>query len=216
MSTRIPNSPPLPGPAPVPPAPPDGKPYRYGMTRGGWHGYADTAEELAALLITGYELLAGDSMRLRARIGYGAGVRIPIQARVTANRDLGACTAEQRAIVLGTRDTPPPVTEWLAPVPLVLVSSFYAPGGLLQRPVPAPGCEIIWIDPQTCQSLLTSLHAAGWISLASCDHGPATGPGMLTGLDPGADDHVKGAERTLKVRIGPRTRSGGCLRFSLT
>jgi hypothetical protein len=172
MPTRIPNSSQA-GPAPAPPARPDGQPYRYEMIYGAWRGYADTAGELAGLLIPGYDKLTDDTARLRARIHYAADVHVPLQASVAADGDLGACTAEQRAILLGARDKPPAVTEWQAPVPLVLVSSFYAPDGPLPRPAPAPGSEIIWIEPQTSDSLLSSLHAAGWISLAGRGDEPA-------------------------------------------
>lgn len=168
MATRIQNTREAAAP-PAPPTRPDGQPYQFEMIYAGgvWRGYADTEDELAALLITGYDQLAGETERLRARIGYAADVHVPIQASVAADGDLAACTDGQRAVLLGARDTPPAVTEWAARVPLVLVTSFYAPDGLLPRPAPAAGAEIIWIDPRTSAALLTSLHAAGWISLAS-------------------------------------------------
>jgi hypothetical protein len=170
MSTRIPNTSQA-GRPPTPPARPDGQPYQYEMVYGAWRGYADTTDELAALLIPGYDQLTDNTARLTARIRYATDVHVPLQASVAADGDLSACTGEQRALLLGARDTPPAVTAWQAPVPLVLVSSFYEPAGPLPRPAAAAGSEIIWIEPQTSDTLLASLHAAGWITLAS--RGPA-------------------------------------------
>jgi len=139
-------------------------------------GYADTTADLAGLLIAGYDQLTDPQDRLRARIRYATDAHVPIQAEFAASvpQDLGACTPAQREVLLGTRDTPPAVSNWPAPVPLVLVTSFYAPAG--ERPRPAEdGGQIIWIDPATDDSLLTSLHDTGWI-IVSRRTGPA-GPG---------------------------------------
>lgn len=153
---------------PAPPAAQDGEPYPYEMiyADGSWRGYADRPGELLALLIDGYADLDDDDARLRERIRYAVDVSVPLQAEAAAEGDVGACTAEQRAILLGTRDVLPAVTEWSAPVPLVLVSSFYAPDGPQLRPEPAGG-DITWLDPATDESLLTSLHNARWISVAA-------------------------------------------------
>jgi hypothetical protein len=160
------------------PANPGGSPYRHEMICGTWRGYSDTTEGLTALLIAGYDELPEGTTRLRARIGYATDAHVPIQATIAAAGNLQACSSEQQAILLGTRDSPPTLTLWQAPVPLVLVSSFYAPGGLLPRPAPAPGSEIIWINPHTSETLLESLHTAGWITLAAAGDGgrSAAGP----------------------------------------
>ena len=152
----------------APPAGPDGQPYPYEMIYAGgtWRGYADNPGELLTLLIDGYAELEDDEARLRARIQYAVDVSVPLQAEAAAEGDLASCTGEQHAVLLAPRDVPPSVTEWDAPVPLVLVTSFYSPAGPLPRPAPAGLGEIIWIDPQTEQSLLTSLYDAGWINLA--------------------------------------------------
>jgi hypothetical protein len=164
--TRIPN--PRQGARlPAPPARPDGQPYPFEMiyADGSWRAYADTPAELLALLIEGYTDLEDDEARLRERIRYAVDVSVPLQAGAAAEGDVGSCTEEQRDVLLGTRDVPPAVTEWSAPVPLVLVTSYYAPEGPQPRPVEAGG-DITWLDPQTDESLLTSLHNATWISVA--------------------------------------------------
>lgn len=154
---------------PAPPAAPGGQSFPYEMIYGGGsrRGYADSPGELVTLLIGGYAELADDQARLRARIQYAVDVSVPLQADAAAGGDLGDCTGRQRAVLLAPRDVPPSVTEWAAPVPLVLVTSFYAPVGALPRPVLAGAGTITWIDPQTEESLLTSLYEAGWINLAA-------------------------------------------------
>jgi len=166
MSTRIPNtSGSLPPPAP--PAQPDGRPYQYELIHASWRGYADTHAELTALLIAGYDQLAGDEERLAARLRHAADVQVPIQAQLAAEGDLAGCGEEDRAVLLAPRDTPPAVAEWRAPVPLALVTSFYAPHAARPRPqASAPG-QIAWIDPSTDESLLRSLHDAGWVTLSA-------------------------------------------------
>jgi hypothetical protein len=165
---RIQNSSRRPRP-PVPPAAPGGQPFPYEMVYGGgsWRGYADDPGELLTLLIDGYAELDDDQARLRARIQYAVDVSVPLQAEAAAEGDLGGCTGAQLAVLLAPRDVPPSVTGWAAPVPLVLVTSFYAPAGELPRPVAAGAGKITWIDPQTDKSLLVSLHGAGWINLAT-------------------------------------------------
>jgi hypothetical protein len=93
-------------------------------------------------------------------------VSVPLQAEAAAEGEVGGCTEEQRAVLLGARDVQPAVAEWSAPVPLVLVTSYYAPDGPQPRPVEAGG-DITWLDPQTDESLLLSLHNARWISVAA-------------------------------------------------
>ena len=120
---------------PTPPAREDGRPYPFEMiyADGSWRAYADTLEELLALLIEGYSDL-DDEARLRERIRYAVDVSVPLQASAAAEGDVGSCTEEQRTVLSGTRDVPPAVTEWSAPVPLVLVTSYYAPDGPQPRP----------------------------------------------------------------------------------
>jgi hypothetical protein len=165
MSARIPNS--TRGDAPPePPARPDGHPYQYELVTDAWRGYADTFSELAGLLIDGYADLAAEDQPA-ARLRYAADVQAPLQAVVTVAGDLAACSAADREVLLGPRDKPPSVRSWQAPVPLVLVSAFYEPDGTLPRPRAAAGGQILWIDPATDQTLLVSLHEAGWITVSA-------------------------------------------------
>jgi hypothetical protein len=166
MSVRIPNSTTA-GPPPVPPVRGDGQPYEFELICDGWRGYAETWEELAGLLIDGYDQAGSDEGRLEARLRYAADVQVPLQAGFAASGALDGCGEEERAVLLGARDEPPRLPSWQAPVPLVLVTSFYAPAGQLPRPQAAGDGEIIWIDPQTAESLLRSLHAAGWIAVSA-------------------------------------------------
>jgi hypothetical protein len=153
----------------APPARPGGGPFPFEMIYAGdsSRGYADSPGELLTLLLDGYAALADDASRLRARIQYAVDVSVPLQAEAAAEGDLDGCDGGQRAVLLAPRDVPPAVTEWAAPVPLVLVTCFYAPAGPPPRPVPAGPGVITWIDPLTEESLLRSLHDASWISLAA-------------------------------------------------
>jgi hypothetical protein len=50
-------------------------------------------------------------------------------------------------------------------VPLVLVSAFYQPDGPVPRPQADGGGQVLWIDTATEETLLASLHGAGWITV---------------------------------------------------
>jgi hypothetical protein len=131
---------------------------------GRWRGYANAEADLVGLLIDDYQGLDSDR-RAEARVRYAFDVHVPLQADLAEPAALGMCTPEQRAVILGPRDTPPAVDDWDAPVPLVLVTTFYAPDGA--RPRPRGDAEsVIWIDPGTDETLLASLAAAGWLTVA--------------------------------------------------
>jgi hypothetical protein len=168
MVTRVRNS--TAGEPPPPPAVgPDGQPCRLEMiyAGGSWRGYADTPAELMSLLIEGYEDLPPAEQTV-ARLRYAVDVHVPVQASLAAAGPMDACTPGEREVVLSPRDHPPEVPVWDAPVPLVLVSAFYAPAGPRLRPRAGRG-EIVWIDPGSDGALLESLAAAGWIGLAVRD-----------------------------------------------
>lgn len=164
MSTRIPN--PAQGSSPPdPPARPDGQPYPYELITPAWRGYADDFAGLASLLLDGYGEPGTEEERQEARLRYAADVQVPIQADLAAGKELQECSEQEKDVLLAPRDTPPAVREWRAPVPLVLVTTFYQPHGDLPRPdVSGPG-QIMWIDPGSDESLLVSLHQAGWITV---------------------------------------------------
>ncbi|GAA3090438.1 hypothetical protein GCM10020001_001930 [Nonomuraea salmonea] len=164
-----------------PPAAPrhaDGRPYLYEMIHaaGALRGYADEPAELVAMLIPGYGELGDDSGRAVARIRLALDVQVRLQAELAAGR-LGECGPEERAVLLGGRHEPPALAEWTAPVPLVLVTSFYLPEGTLPRPS-GPEELQIWLDPADDWTLLTSLHAAGVITVGGRARRPDQGRGQ--------------------------------------
>lgn len=161
--------------APAAPRHEDGTPYTFEMLyAGGWRrGYADNHAELVGLLINGYP--ASDSPRelMKARIRLAMDWQVRLQAEINAARaeQLAACDEQQRAILQGSRDVPPAPGQWNCPVPLVLVDTFYRPIGTVPRPTADNEETLIWLDPASDQSLLTSGHLAGAITLLSA--GPA-------------------------------------------
>lgn len=174
MADRIPNT--TAGQAPPrPPVGPGGRPYLFELVHAGWRGYADTYDELVGLLIDGYDGLVTERARLAARLRYAADVQVPAQAAITATagpQEFESLPPAEREALTGPRDQPPAVARWTAPVPLVLVTSFYQPDGEVPRPEPAGG-EVIWLDPSTDETLLVTLHEAGWIALAGRAADPA-------------------------------------------
>lgn len=153
-------------PPPVAPVKDDGRPYRYEMVHadGALRGYADDFAELVGMLVPGYGGPAGDDERAAARVRLALDMQVRIQARLVAAGRLDACEAPERAVLLGGRHEPPAPARWEAPIPLVLVSAFYEPAGALPRPS-GPADLQVWIDPADDRTLLTSLHAAGAITV---------------------------------------------------
>jgi hypothetical protein len=113
--------------------------------------------------VPGYDAL-GASERAEARLRLAVDLQVRSQAGICARGALGQCTEDERATLLGGRHVPPDPATWTAPVPLVLVTSFYAPTGPLPRPA-GPAELQIWLDPQDERTLLTSLHVAGAVTV---------------------------------------------------
>ncbi|MDO5628881.1 MAG: hypothetical protein Q4G43_11230, partial [Mobilicoccus sp.] len=61
------------------------------------------------------------------------------------------------SMLVATPETPTEQAPWVAAVPLVLVTTSYAPHG--EHP-PIPG-RVEWLDPTTPESYLVSLRAVG-------------------------------------------------------
>jgi hypothetical protein len=166
-----------------PPAPthPDGSAYHFEMLfdGGAWRAYADEPADLLAELIPGYDLLPSPVDRAAARVGYAVRAQVAVQAQLTVERDLAGCADAERDLLLAPRDTPPAVQVWRAPVPLVLVRSFYRPAGPAPTPVEEPPGQIWWIDPADEVTLLSSLHRVGDITLAVADATAGTVPGPI-------------------------------------
>lgn len=154
----------------APPVKDDGTYYRFELIydNGAWRAYADTPSELLDALIPEYTGLTSPRERAAARIRLALRLQVMLQAALAASGELDNCDEEQRAVLLSSREVPPTVEVWEAPVPLVLVSSFYRPEGRLPRPA---GSEeaLIWIDPGDAWSFLRTLHAAGVVSLHTAD-----------------------------------------------
>ncbi|WP_250905166.1 hypothetical protein [Nonomuraea sp. NEAU-A123] len=159
-----------------PPAMPvkvDGSLYRYEMifSGGGSRAYADEPDALVGALRPGYDALGTPEERREARERIALDAQVRAQAELAAAGPLEECTPEERAVLLSGRHVPPAPEEWVAPVPLVLVTSFYEPAGSLPRPR-GPEELQVWLDPADDWTLLTSLHAAGTIQVAILQDSP--------------------------------------------
>ncbi|MEV0203062.1 hypothetical protein [Nonomuraea sp. NPDC050691] len=158
---------------PLAPAKGDGSLYRYEMifAGGSLRAYADDPAELVAAFHPGYDTLETPEQRHEARLRAALDAQVRIQAELAADDPLEACSPEERAVLLGGRHVPPAPEEWTAPVPLVLVTSFYEPEGSLPRPR-GPEELQVWLDPTDDWTLLSTLHAAGAIHVAMSQDRP--------------------------------------------
>jgi hypothetical protein len=135
---------------------------------GAWRAYADSPSGLLDYLAPGYTAIEESQQRMVVRIRLAVRAQVTIQAAIIAARpgELRRCTEEQTAVLLADRSTPPTPPQWTAPIPLVLITSFYEPVGDYPRPS-GPERALIWLDPATEWSLLASLHAAGVIDVGT-------------------------------------------------
>lgn len=153
------------------PSRPDQQPYRYEMlcNSGTSRVYADTADELLAALIRGYDRM-GDAQRLAARLAYAARVQATAQADINYAHDLDTCSPEEQVILFGTRAIPPEVATWSCPIPLILIDVYYEPDGTLPRPSGqndvANPVNIIWLSPYDPTEFVYSLTELGVITVA--------------------------------------------------
>jgi hypothetical protein len=155
------------GPVAAPPHRPDGSLYRFELIPPDdrWRAYADDPAALLAELIPGYLGMDPDRRQM-ARTELAISTQVWQQAQVLVRLGTEGCDPDHLAVLRGNRDEQPGIETWTAPIPLILVESFYQPDGELPRPVAiAPG-EIIWLDPCEDESLLASLHYVGAIVLA--------------------------------------------------
>ena len=150
----------------------DGSLYPYAMIFDGYKSvaFADTLTDLLACLVgeSYYDMTPED--RLAARTEYLNSVQVWTQARINADEgwDLSALPTEEYNILMGSRDDQPDVAHWTSVVPLVLLTTGYAP--YTDLPVPdtdEDGGGIIWLDPSNDDSTLRSLHMVGEIELAT-------------------------------------------------
>ena len=152
---------------PVPPARPDGTLYRYELlfADASRRAYADTPAQLLDALIPGYAQ-HDPAAQLQARITFAVTAQVTLQARINHEVGLDGCTDHEVRLLQGPRHEPPTPGVWRAPVPLVLVDSFYQPASDLPRPEAADAGELVWLEPASEYALLRSLHEAGLVQLA--------------------------------------------------
>ncbi len=169
---------------PPPPEHPGGRSWRFEMIYGGgsWRAYADTPAELVEALIPGYAQMIQPTVRAQARLTLACMVQVHWQAEIAARFSLDGCTPEQRDILLGDFSTPPVVAYWDAPLPLVLVATFYIP----YRSTPAPEGNVLWLDPSGDWDLLITLAEAGAINLHVLEE--EFPPDAPPDLEEGSDD----------------------------
>lgn len=143
----------------------EGSAYRFEMIHAAAarRTYADTLTELLNALIPGGYADADDAMADQLRLRHAVDTQVQLQTDLIAAGDLEACDAEQLEMLLGARTRPPePPGIWTAPIPLVLIDTYYRPLG----PRPRPTGNLVWLSPRDETSYLESLHAAGVIVLS--------------------------------------------------
>ncbi|MGY1684430.1 hypothetical protein ACI8AK_02455 [Geodermatophilus sp. SYSU D00867] len=163
--------------AEAPPTPPlreDGSLHLYAMQfdDGERIAYADTPEDLLAALVPGYAERT-DQQRLEARIRLAIRAQIAIQAGINADLTPEAAavlTAEEWAVLNGSRHEQPRVDFWDPDVPLVLVETGYAPYTDVDQPISGMADvqdppNIIWLRPVDEREFLESLHRSAFINL---------------------------------------------------
>lgn len=133
--------------------------------------YADTADELLAVLLGPTYGAADEPGRLHARIDYATRLTARVQAVVYTSASTATISEADRAVLLQPRHQSVVVDEWSCEVPLVLVDVHYFP----HTETPAPRSTIddtinpvnlIWLRPADSLGFLVSLATAGVIDLA--------------------------------------------------
>ena len=159
------------------PRKPDGGFYRFEMIAdGGWSRfYDDTPDGLLDFLIPGDAEL-GEQQRLEMRVWHAVDLQVRLQARINEFYNLTRRTPEEHQILTGPRHIQPSPSEWVCPIPLVLVDAFYRPYSETDAPLSSAGDvaaapNLWWLRPaQDPFTYLMSLHEVGLIDLhASAD-----------------------------------------------
>lgn len=153
-----------------------GRAHRHEMIYAGERRYAERLTDFLADLIPGYTELTDPAERTRARVRHANGVRAAWQAEINLAFGAEGCTAEQIVVLSGDHAAPPDLRDWSAPVPLLLVDSFYEPATELARPVAVEPGEIFWLKPTDELGYLLSLDVLDIVVLV--DH--VAGPGHAT------------------------------------
>jgi len=133
--------------------------------------HADRNDELLAAVIGSEFLEENDPevlflMRLEQAIVVATAVQESIVAAAVQRRDLDETTDEGVwTALLAERETVDPGVRWDHTVPLVLVSSLFAPHAERDQPIG----NIAWVDPTDDVTMLESLQSLGVVELL--DHG---------------------------------------------
>ena len=143
--------------------------------------YADTAAEVLSEMLPGYQdtdeparrrlrvrhaqQVAGLVQRLELERGIAEGGLDPSDPSQAALEQI-LTTDKSVSLGLELPDAPGRPADWLPPVPLVLVTTGYAP----HTKYPQIGGNVVWIDPADEADYLASLHRTGifsyWTSAA--------------------------------------------------
>ncbi len=162
------------GAAPVaPPLNEAGRFYEYGLYYEGGRtiAWSDSFEELVNVLTPGYLDTTDEQERLVKRITLAISAQRTVQAQlyVDADSDLvRALTDQERALLDGSSRDQPVIEDWNSDIQLVLITTRYQPHTDTPAPVSKHGPylqvpNMLWIDPITDESLMTSLHEIGWV-----------------------------------------------------
>lgn len=140
--------------------------------------YADSAAEVLEEMIPGYELL-DEAARAEVRGRHARQVAAWVQRLHLEKAGLDLADANQAALAdimnadkaaalqLELPGAPGQAADWLPEVPLVLVSTSYAP----HTEYPPLGGNVVWIDPASEDGYLASLQGTGvfsyWVAATS-------------------------------------------------
>ena len=157
------------------PARPDGTAWPLLLVRGGDVTGADTAGELLALLIPGYEQLADDDAghdealwrRYESAVATAGELQETLLAAAGLRGDFDARRAGEATLtaLLADKTLPSICTDWRHPVPLVLIDTDYDPF----TPRPRPEGRVIYLRPTQEHDYLASLAEAGLIQYLVAD-----------------------------------------------
>jgi len=156
------------------PTRPDGSPWPLLLIHGDRVTGADTAGELVAVLIPGYERIPvaeGHDEALWRRYESAVATAGELQETLIAaaasrgDFDAGRVDEDTLTALLADKTTPCSHVEWRHPVPLVLIDTDCEPF----TPRPRPGGRVIYLRPAQEHDYLASLAEAGLVQYLVSD-----------------------------------------------
>jgi len=157
------------------PARPDGTPWPLLLVHGSDMTGADTAGELLALLIPGYDRIADDDAghdealwrRYESAVATAGELQETLIATASLRSDFDAARAGEAGLtaLLADKTVPCEIPQWRHPVPLVLIDTDYEPF----TPRPRPEGRVIYLRPAQEHDYLASLAEAGLIQYLVAD-----------------------------------------------